>query len=73
MVSPDTCTNIDVAKGVANGLYSTASTFVVPANTRRNQVIKRTAADLTLTPATRHGMICRACRTSCSKAAEWVT
>ena len=50
VVSPDTCTNIDVAKGVANGLYSTASTFVVPANTRRNQVIKRTAADLTLPP-----------------------
>lgn len=50
VTSPDTITNVDIQDRVANGLLTTASTFVIPTANKAIQIVTRTAADLTLTP-----------------------
>lgn len=51
VASPDTgMTNIDIQDRIGDGLYGTVNTIVVPAATKRNQLIRRTSADLSLTP-----------------------
>lgn len=51
VTSPDSgITNIDIQDRIGNGLYGTVNTIVVPNGIKRNQMIRRTAADLTLTP-----------------------
>lgn len=51
VTSPDTgITNIDIQDRIGDGLYGTVNTIVVPAATKRSQLIRRTAGDLSLTP-----------------------